>query len=136
MQLVLTKTEAKRGLMGGKTMFVLTAKVAINDEERKAIHHFRLEGAVFYKSEAEEHGPRQYIGADKALGLASRLLFKQSAISIDGLSLVNGLTLENESLLHLLDLEERVKQAASLFAIVTAKAITFLGEEKLDLPLV
>ena len=136
MQLILTKTEVKRGLMGGTTMFTLAAKVLVSEQEREAFWHFRLQGAVFYKSEGAEHGPKQYIGADGPQSLAARFLLKQTNLEITGMNLISGLTFENESLLHLLDLEERVKEAANLFSVVVGRAIAFLGEEKIDLPMV
>lgn len=136
MQLILTKSEVKRGLMGGKTMFALSARIETDAKETEAIWHFRLGGAVFYKSDGDERGPRQYFGANDSQSLAVRFLSKQTNLEITGMNLTSGLTFENESLLHLLDLEERVKEAANLFSIVVGRAITFLGEEKIDLPMV
>lgn len=117
-------------------MFTLAAKVHASEQEREAIWHFRLERALFYKSESEDSGPKQYTGTDAAQSLATRLFFKEANLEITGMNLISGLTFENESLLHLLDLEERVKEAANLFSVVVARAMTFLGEEKIDLPMV
>ena len=135
MKLLLTKTEQKRGMLGGKIMFSLVAKVECTDQEKEAIDHFRLSDVTFYKSDADDKGPKQYMGTDAAKSLLVRLTLKQSALEITGMNLRIGMSFENESLVHLMDLEDKVIRAADFFSQTVARSLKFMGEQKIDLPL-
>ena len=133
MKLILKKAERTKGLFGGIRIFVLTAQMELSPEEKKVVDSYRLDIVSFYKSAITEDGPKQYFGATGSPNFLDRMLLKEKNLEIKGSTLINGMTLENENILELMDMEIRIKEAADLFAKVVKAASVFIGEEIIDL---
>jgi hypothetical protein len=137
MKLLLKKEEGKKGFIAGKPKYTLAAKVELSPKEMETYQHFHLNGTILYRADANTESFRQYMGTGgKNVELVLRLLPKKKSPDIKAFDLVMGLTFEDEFVLSIIDIEERVKEAANvLYAAITA-ASEFLGERSLDLPIV
>jgi hypothetical protein len=136
-KLILKKEESKKGLLSGKSKFVIVAKVELTANEKETYSHFNLSNMLLYKAEANNESFRQYgsTGGTK-IDLFARLLLKKKLPEIKAFELVAGITFEDEHVLSIIETEQRVIEAANTFEAALKAASTFLGEKVLDLPLV
>lgn len=137
MKLILNKSERKKaGLLGAMPIFYMTAKVEPEGGELEAILHFKLQDCLVYKAEDNMGGVKQFVSDQAVANPLWRLLPKPPTLEVKGSQLLTGMTFEHETLLGLLFLEGEVKKAADSFFRIVDRAQSFMGEERLDLPLV
>ena len=138
MKLLLTKTEAKRGILGGKMVYTLFAKLEVTPEEDKVITKYWLGRHTLYESLSGADSAKQFMTSvgGPVVGFAARMFLKRANVKITGSDLLGGQSWEEEEVLALIDMEEKVKEAANLFAGIVLRMTTFMGEEAIDLPMV
>lgn len=136
MKLTLTRSQRSGGMLGGKIVFKLNARVSLNEQEQHAIKTYKLGGTVIYNSEASrKHLENVSASAhsDTAGGIikayASLAMAKLSLnITID--SLTKGQEVECKDLDELLGADEAIKEACAHLRTYLDTAATFDGREE------
>jgi len=127
MKLVLERDQKSKGLMGGKHVFSVTFRAEIGQAERDLIDKLRLADDVLF-ADGEIIDPGSGL-----LGLASRMAMKAQIKSINVRELVNGKTIECQSIVEMTQIEAHVKDAAQNLKAILDTAATFGGREVIEL---
>lgn len=125
MKLLLRRNQ-KSGIMGGIT-FTLDVRADISPEERHNIDKYKLGKTLLY-TRGEIVDPGKGL-----LGLASRLAFKMTNISVTVDDLALGKRIDVKDIVEMLAVEEQIKEAARTFKQVLQAAAQFGGEEIVEL---
>jgi hypothetical protein len=125
MKLLLRRNQ-KSGMMGGIT-FTLDVRADISPEERRSIDKYKLGKTLLY-TRGEMVDPGKGL-----LGLASRLAFKMTNISVTVDDLAHGKRIDVKDIVEMLAVEEQIKEAARTFKQVLQAAAHFGGEEIVEL---
>ena len=123
---LLLRREQRAALLGGKPVFKLTVRADLTEEERGAISKYQLSGTQLYASHTIE-------GGEGLLGLASRLAYKAMITSLYVSDLLSGKVIECRDVLEMLAIEVQIREAARNFKSVLEAALTFGGEEVVEL---
>lgn len=123
---LLLRRDQKSGMIGGVT-FTLDVRAELAEEERTNIRKYKLGKTVLY-SRGEIVDPGKGL-----LGLASRLAFKMTNISVTVDDLVDGKRVDCKDIVEMLAVEEQIKEAAKTFKQVLEAAARFGGEEIVEL---
>ena len=149
MQLKLKRSQRAGGIMGGKVMFGLEARVELSPEERGLVQKYGLGKIAVYDSEArKKHAQSAYGHFDEAAnpggytassatrslwknarGLASAAIMALSLrITVD--SLMSGQHIECKELDELLGAESAILDACKNLKAYLETALTFDGREE------
>jgi hypothetical protein len=134
MQLKLQRSQRSGGLMGGKILFALNARVDFTPEEAGLIKKYGLGNQSVYDSEArKKHAGTVRDYAEGRSGfLSGAAAFAMSSLSlhvtVDGLS--RGQHIEAKSLDELIGAEEAIREACVNIKNYIAVATTFDGREE------
>lgn len=125
MQLILRRGQ-KSGMLGSIT-FQLDVRAELAPEEQRAIQTYKLGKSVLYeKNTMVDRG-------SGLLGVASRLAFKLTNISVSVDDLAYGKHIDCKDIVEMLAVEEQIKEAAATFKQVLHAALHFGGEEVIAL---
>jgi hypothetical protein len=149
MKLLLRRSQRNAGLMGGKVVFALDARVDLSPDERALVQKYALGKLSVYDSEArKKHTDAAYghfddatttpgLGASSAgrslwsnaRGLASAAMMALSLrVTVD--SLVAGQHIECKDLDELLGAEAAIRDACQNVKVYLEAAVTFDGREE------
>ena len=114
MQIKITRTQRKGGIMGGKIIFALDMRAEYTEKERDTINKYNLGGEVIYNSAAaqahlEEAGKRLSEGG--LVGGFVSMAMARMKLNITIVSLKEGVHIECKDLAELLEAEKTVKEA-------------------------
>ena len=127
MNLVLERDQHTKGMLGGKHVFSVAFRAEIGQAARDLTDKLRLADDELYASH-EIIDPGSGL-----LGLASRMMMKSQIKSLNVRELVNGKTIECESIVEMKAIEEQVKEAAQNLKAILDTAATFGGREVIEL---
>lgn len=112
----------KSGLLG-KVIFTLEVRADISGEEHDHIAKYRL-------GETELYSSHEMVNRGSGLlGVASRLAWKMTTLTLTVNDLVHGKRIEAKDIVEMLAIEDEIKEAARTFSQVLSAAATFGGEE-------
>jgi len=136
MKLIFKNTEVSK--IFGNKKYKMEAILELTPEEKQIIHDHGLAGTLLYISEANTENFSQH---NKGVGIPGldgliKLMTKSKIPKITGSNLMTGLVFEDEFVLSLIEVKQRVIGAAEVFDAAIKSASTFLGEQVLDIPLV
>lgn len=121
---LLLRRDQRAGLMGmGGIIFTLDVRAELTEDELHDIRRYRLGKSLLYsRGELIDKG-------SGLLGLASRLAFKMTNISVTVDDLVGGKRIECKDIVEMLAVEEQLREAATTFKQILYAAAWFGGEE-------
>lgn len=122
---LLLRRDQKSGITGNVT-FTLGIRADLSKEELSNIEKYKLRKTMLY-SRGEIIDPGKGL-----LGLASRLAFKMTNISVSVEDLVSGKHLEFKDIMEMLACIEQIKEASQNFKSVLDAAAHFGGEEVVE----
>lgn len=136
MKLFLRRSQKSGGMLGGKVVFSLDARIEPTGDEQSLIKKFKLGNEIVYSSEnARKHANATVDQLDRgtwsgiAKGLASRgMLALSLSCTIDSLS--RGQHIECKDLDELLGAEEAIRNACESTKTYLEIAATFDGREE------
>lgn len=123
---LLLRRDQKSGLMG-KVKFVLDVRAELHDQEKQNVAKYKLGDTMLYEREAI---------ADRGsglLGVASRLAFKMTNLSVSVDDLSKGKQIECKDIVEMLAVEDQIKEACQTFHAVLKAAASFGGEEVIEI---
>lgn len=123
---LLLRHDQKSGLMG-KVTFTLGVRAELTDQEKSNIQKYKLGDTMLYE---------RMTMADKGsglLGVASRLAFKMTNLSISVNDLSDGKKIDCKDIVEMLAVEDQIKEAAHTFKNVLEAAASFGGEEVIEI---
>lgn len=121
---LLLRRDQRAGMMGmGGVIFTLDVRAELTDDELHDIRRYKLGKSLLYtRGELIDKG-------SGLLGLASRLAFKMTNISVTVDDLVGGKRIECKDIVEMLAVEEQLREAATTFKQILYAAAWFGGEE-------
>ena len=127
MKLLLRRDQYETGMVRKTVNFSLSVRAEISDEERRNIDKYKLRDAILYsRGELAEKG-------SGLLGLASRMAFAMTNISVSVGDLANGKRVDCKDIMEMLAVEEQIKEACQNFKAVLDAAAHFGGDEVIEL---
>jgi hypothetical protein len=135
MQLKLKRSQRQGGVMGGKLLFCLDARVELTAQEADDVRKYKLGSMCIYNSEASKKhltAGMTSLATGNALGIGkaafSMVMHRLNTnITIDGL--VRGTHIECKDMDELLGAEESVMEACQNLRAYLDTAATFDGQE-------
>lgn len=125
MQLLLRRDQ--RSAMLGKTIFTLSVRAGLSNEEASNIAKYRLGETILYeKNTLSDPG-------SGLMGFATRLAFKAMNISVSVNDLEGGKKIDCKDIVEMLAVEGQIREAAQTFKAVLDAASHFGGEEVVEL---
>jgi hypothetical protein len=144
MQLKLKRSQRAGGMMGGKVLFALDARVDLSNDEKNLVQKYKLGSVVVYDSVArKKHAEAGYTHFDEAAntgslgrslwknarGIASAAMMALSLrVTVDGL--INGQHVECKDLDELLGAEAAILDACKSLKGYLETSLTFDGREE------
>lgn len=123
---LLLRRDQRSGLLG-KAVFTLDVRAEITDEELSAIRRYKLGDTQIYSShEVLDRG-------SGILGMASRLAWKMTVLTITVNDLATGKRVEAKDIVEMLAIEDQIREAAATFKQVLNAAASFGGEEVIEI---
>lgn len=123
---LLLRRDQKSGMLG-KVTFTLAVRAELTDEEKASIKKYKLGDTMLYERD------KLADPGSGLLGLASRMAFRMVNLSIAVRELEFGKTIECKDIVEMLAVEEQIKEAARTFRAVLDAAMTFGGEEVVNI---
>ena len=129
MQLVLTRSQKKAGLVSKSVVFILNAKTRLNNEETFAIKEYGLGSELIYSSErARKHADS--IDRKGLVGGALSLAMAKLSLNVTVDSLTKGHVIECKSLDEIIGAEEAMREACETLKTYLSVAQSFDGREE------
>ena len=123
---LLLRRDQKSSLMGRIT-FALAVRAELTEAEANNIQKYKLGDTMLYeRSTITDRG-------SGLLGVASRLAFKMTNLSVSVNDLSRGTTVDCKDIVEMLAVEDQIKEAAQTFKNVLEAASSFGGEAVLEL---
>jgi len=123
---LLLRRDQKSSLMGRIT-FALAVRAELTEAEANNIQKYKLGDTMLYeRSTITDRG-------SGLLGVASRLAFKMTNLSVSVNDLSRGTTVDCKDIVEMLAVEAQIKEAAQTFKNVLEAASSFGGEAVLEL---
>ena len=130
MQLVLTRSQKKSGMMTKSVVFILNAQTRLTNEEAFAVKEYGLGNQLIYSSEnARKHADNA--GKKGLIGGAVSLAMSKLSLNITIDSLTSGHQVECKSLDEILGAEEAMREACENLKNYLAVAQSFDGREEI-----
>lgn len=123
MQLVLRRDQKETGMISKTITFLLDVRADLTEWERQSIVKYRLGDTILYARESLEDP------GSGLLGVASRLAFKATNLSLRVNDLAQGKRIDCKDIVEMIAIEEQVKEAARTFKSILDAASRFGGEE-------
>ena len=125
---LLLRRDQKAGMMGmGKINFILEVRAELSEKEKDNIKKYKLGDTELYsQKELTDRG-------SGLLGMASRLAFKMTNISVSVDDLSKGKKIDCKDVVEMLAVEAQIKEAAQTFKNVLEAAASFGGEEVIEI---
>lgn len=123
---LLLRHDQKSGFTG-KVTFTLGVRAELTAEEKNNIDKYKLGDTMLYE---------RMTMTDKGsglLGVASRLAFKMTNLSVSVNDLSNGKKIDCKDIVEMLAVEDQIKEAALTFKNVLQAAASFGGEEVIEI---
>lgn len=127
MKLLLRRNQRTTGLMSKTVTFYLDVRADLTQAELNYINTYKLGDAVLYER-ATLADPGSGL-----LGVASRLAFRATNLSLKVNDLVEGKRIDCKDIVEMLAIQEQIKEAATTFKQVLEAAAHFGGEEVVEL---
>lgn len=124
---LLLRRDQRSGLLG-KVTFTLTVRAELTDIEQQNISKYRLGDTMLYERTT------MVDGGSGLLGLASRLAFRMTNLSVSVNDLSVGKRIDCKDIMEMLAVQEQIKEAGANFKYVLEAAAAFGGEEVLEIP--
>uniref|UniRef100_E6Q5Q7 Uncharacterized protein n=1 Tax=mine drainage metagenome TaxID=410659 RepID=E6Q5Q7_9ZZZZ len=106
----------------GRITFTLAVRAELSDAEQSNIMTYRLGETLLYeRATITDRG-------SGLLGVASRLAFKMTNLSVSVNDLLRGKIIECKDIVEMLAIEEQIKEAAHTFTNVLNAAASFGGD--------
>ena len=112
MQLKITRSQKKAGMISKEVVFVLNVKSELTEEEKFAVQEYGLGKEVIYNSESS----RKHLdnaGSGGLLKAATSIAMHRLSLNITIDSLMQGQTIECKSLDEVLGAEDAIKEACA-----------------------
>jgi hypothetical protein len=145
MLLKLRRSQRQGGMLGGKVLFALDARVELSSSERDLVNKYSLGNLSVYDSEARRKQTQAAIEGYDAAAYTGGSLSRQLMGAAKGMarsamaaltlrvtinSLVSGQHIECKDLDELLGAEEAIRQACENLKAYITTALTFDGREE------
>ena len=125
MKLLLRRNQ-KSGLIG-KMKFVLDVRAELVGDEKSYIAKYKLGDTMLYeRATLTDKG-------SGLLGVASRLAFKMTNLSVSVDDLSKGKQIECKDIVEMIAVEDQIKEACQTFKAVLTAAASFGGEEVVEI---
>lgn len=122
---VLLRRNQKTGITGNVN-FVLDVRAELTPEEKNHVSKYKLGQTMLYqRHEMVDKG-------SGLLGLASRLIFRATNLSVSVDDLAKGKQIACKDVVEMLAVEEQVRSACQTFRNVLRAAASFGGEEVVE----
>jgi F420-0:gamma-glutamyl ligase-like protein len=123
---LLLRRDQRSGILG-KVIFTLDVRAELSDDERSNIQRYKLGATELYAShEMIDRG-------SGLLGLASRLAWKATTLTITINDLASDKRVEAKDIVEMLAIEDQIREAARTFKAVLEAAASFGGEEVIEI---
>ena len=127
MKILLRRDQRAGGMLGGKTVFVLTVRAVITPAEQAAIGKYKLGDTMLYARE-------QLRLENDSVGEVAKFWVKHMLnLKVQVKDLVEGKVIECKEIIEMLAAEDQLKEAARNFKQVLDAASHFGGEEVVEL---
>ena len=126
MQLTITRSQKKAGMISKEIVFMLTVKSELSEEEKFAVQEYNLGKTVIYNSE----NSRKHLdnaGGGGLLKAATSLAMSKMSLNISISSLMQGQTVECKSLDEVLSAEDAIREACENMKQYIQVAANFNG---------
>lgn len=110
-----------------KIVFSLHVRSELTPEEKNAITKYKLGDTLLYEKNTIVQAGSGLLGA------ASWLAIKAMNITVKVKDLTDGKTIECKDIVEMLAVEEQIREAGKTFNAILTAAMTFGGEEVVDL---
>ena len=128
MQLKVTRSQQKKGMMSKNVVFLLTAKLQLTEEEKFAVDEYKIGDIVIYNSEqSQKHLAKE---TSSALGAIAKLAMVKMSLNLTINNLTSGKTVECSTLDEVIAAEESIKEACENVKAYIGVAQTFDGREE------
>lgn len=122
---LLLRRDQRAGLTG-KVIFSLDVRASLSQQEVENLKKYKLADTLLYSS-------HEMLDRGKGLlGVASRLAWKMTTITVTVKDLANGKRLEAKDIIEMLAIEDQIREAAITFKAVLDAAAHFGGEEAIE----
>lgn len=129
MQILITRSQRKGGILGGKTIFILNIRAQYSEEERSNINRYDLGGEVIYDSKAAQGYAEQAAKAPSLLRSIGYAALSRMNLSVTVASLQRGHAIECKDFVELLECEDALVSACKNLKTLVEAAATFDGRE-------
>lgn len=119
MKVLLRRDQKQSGMIGVKITFTLAVRAELSQEEKDNIRKYKLGDTVLYEKK----------NISDAGGLLRHLAAKMLNLTISVNDLVNGKTVEVESIVEMIAAEIQIREACQTFKDALTAAAQFGGEE-------
>ena len=130
MQLKVTRSQEKKGMMSKSVKFMLTARLDLTEEEKFAVDEYKLGDLVIYNSEAAQKHLEGYQNSTSTLGSLARVAMAKMSLNLTINNLTAGKTVECSTLDEVIGAEESIKEACENVKSYIGVAQTFDGREE------
>jgi len=130
MQLKVTRSQQKKGMMSKSVVFLLTARLQLTEEEKFAVDEYKLGDTVIYNSEKSQKHLEGYRQSSSALGGLARAAMANLSLNLTINNLSSGKTVECSTLDEVIAAEESIKEACENVKAYIGVAQTFDGREE------
>ena len=130
MQLKVTRSQQKKGMMSKSVVFLLTARLQLTEEEKFAVDEYKLGDVVIYNSEQSQKHIDGYQSSSSALGGLARIAMAKMSLNLTINNLTTGKTVECSTLDEVIAAEESIKEACENVKAYIGVAQTFDGREE------
>lgn len=127
MKLILRRDQQTGGLISKTVTFFLDVRAALTEEEQANVRKYKLGDTILYERKT------LIDPGSGLLGVASRLAFKATNLSLKVDDLANGKRIDCKDIVEMLAIEEQVREAAANLKLVLNAASHFGGEEVIEL---
>ncbi len=124
---VLLRREQRPAILGSKPVFSLTVRAQISPEEAANIEKYKLGATELYSS-------RLYYNRIEGMkDVAQDLVARARATTLSVNDLWQGKKIDCKDIVEMLEIEDQIRKAASMFKAILESAAHFGGEEVLEL---
>ena len=130
MQLKVTRSQVKKGMLSKNVKFILTARLVLTKEEKFAVNEYKLGDQVIYASETAQKHLEGYERTTSSIGGLARIAMARMSLNLTINNLTDEKTVECNTLDEVIGAEACIREACENVKLYIAVAQTFDGREE------
>jgi len=123
MKLILSKEQQKKGMMGGKIVYLLTVKADLTDEEKSNLEKYGMSDTVLYSD----------VEGDPAASAWKAIKTIATSTVINVSNLAYGRTIECKNFMEIMQIEQQVITACQNLKSILEAMANFEGERVIEI---